>query len=444
MIYKQKVAWFVLLLIWLLPFLGLVANRPERGWIFCLSVFLMGLAIPIYSLVLRRTSIQRSAIDSICGWLVILLQIPFWFWLDDTFAGEILGASILLSWVYCFGIGISTLVSCLGWRGESYKGGRKLFRGATWKLILAILIPASLNLLYFLLSVEALRTYGILLFVVTPFICGLISPIIYNWGRLSSFWESLLVSFISGVLSLFSLLMLGWEGFICIFMALPVVLPFAFIGGAIGHFLSRLGKTRSSTISVILLLLTPLGMGLESVNQQPHEREVSTRVIIEGTVEDVWREVVAFSVIPEPEEWYFRAGIAYPIRAEIRGHGVGSVRYCHFSTGAFVEPITHWEENRRLAFTVSEQPDPMIEVSPYARLHPPHLDSAFLSQRGQFLLKDLGNGKVELTGTTWYLLVMDPVPYWGWISDQLIHRIHGRVLRHIQTMVEGQVDSGQP
>lgn len=50
------------------------------------------------------------------------------------------------------------------------------------------------------------------------------------------------------------------------------------------------------------------------------------------------------SEIPPPVEWIFRAGIAYPIRAEMRGSGSGAERYCVFSTGAFVEPIQAWDE----------------------------------------------------------------------------------------------------
>ena len=47
----------------------------------------------------------------------------------------------------------------------------------------------------------------------------------------------------------------------------------------------------------------------------------------------------AFAEIPPPSEMLFRAGIAYPIRAEITGHGEGAIRRCVFSTAPFVEPI---------------------------------------------------------------------------------------------------------
>jgi hypothetical protein len=165
-------------------------------------------------------------------------------------------------------------------------------------------------------------------------------------------------------------------------------------------------------------------------------REVVSRVVIAGDISDVWNEVIEFSAIPEPEELMFKMGIAYPTHAEIDGHGVGAIRYCHFSTGAFVEPITVWDVNERLAFDVLEQPIPMTELSPYTDLHPPHLDWSVISHKGEFLLKKSEDGKVELIGTTWYHTVMEPEWYWGMIGDEMIHMIHNRVLNHIKLQVE--------
>ena len=67
---------------------------------------------------------------------------------------------------------------------------------------------------------------------------------------------------------------------------------------------------------------------------------------INAPPEAVWKQVVAFSEIPPPTELLFRAGIAYPVRAEITGHGPGAVRHCVFSTGPFVEPIEIWDRAR--------------------------------------------------------------------------------------------------
>lgn len=78
----------------------------------------------------------------------------------------------------------------------------------------------------------------------------------------------------------------------------------------------------------------------------------------------------------------------------------------------------------------------MTEMSPFTELHPPHLDWAFRSERGEFRLRELENGQIELAGTTWFHTVMEPNAYWGAICDYLVGKIHRRVLDHIKTTVE--------
>jgi hypothetical protein len=148
--------------------------------------------------------------------------------------------------------------------------------------------------------------------------------------------------------------------------------------------------------------------------------------------------VVAFSEIPPPREWLFRAGIAYPIRAEIVGIGVGAERHCVFSTGAFVEPIEVWDEPHRLKFSVTANPPPMEEWTPYPHIDPPHLHGFLVSNGGQFLLTPLPNGRTRLEGTTWYRHGLWPSEYWRVWSDAIIHQIHMRVLTHIREEAEKQ------
>ena len=127
--------------------------------------------------------------------------------------------------------------------------------------------------------------------------------------------------------------------------------------------------------------------GMETGRPAPPPAEVRTVVEIDAPADVVWRHVVTFSELTEPPAWFFRLGIAYPRRATIDGQGVGALRRCEFSTGAFVEPITAWEEPSRLAFDVAEQPPPMAEWSPYRHVAAPHLDGYLRVRRGEFRLQ---------------------------------------------------------
>ena len=73
----------------------------------------------------------------------------------------------------------------------------------------------------------------------------------------------------------------------------------------------------------------------------------------------------------------------------------------------------------------------MFELSPYRHVPPPHLDGALRSTRGEFVLKELANGRTRLIGHTWYEFDMYPHAYWTLWSDLRIQRIHLRVLKHV-------------
>ncbi len=86
---------------------------------------------------------------------------------------------------------------------------------------------------------------------------------------------------------------------------------------------------------------------------------------------------------------------------------MGAIRHCEFTTGDFVEPITAWDEPRRLTFDVRDQPDPMVELSPWRHVHRPHMhDRSLASRRGEFRLMPLPGGR------TWYTFDMHPQAYW--------------------------------
>ena len=105
--------------------------------------------------------------------------------------------------------------------------------------------------------------------------------------------------------------------------------------GALGSWLVyRAEPNRSATRGgiAILLLLPPASLTWD-VTARPPVFKVRSSITIAASPERVWKYVVAFPELPEPREWFFRAGLAYPKLARIEGTGVGAMRYCEFSTG---------------------------------------------------------------------------------------------------------------
>jgi hypothetical protein len=236
--------------------------------------------------------------------------------------------------------------------------------------------------------------------------------------------------------ALFALLV---EGLVCLIMAAPLAFPLAAFGGFCAHKAQKSlwVQGNAPVIMSLLLLLAPGIQAAEHAASRPAPIfDVRTSLDIAAPPERVWQQVIAFSQIPEPTELMFRAGIAYPIRAEMRGTGVGAERHCVFSTGSFVEPIEVWDAPHLLKFSVISNPAPMEEWTPYSHVDTPHLRGFLVSEGGQFLLTPLPNGGTRLEGTTWYQHGLWPSQYWRFWSDAIIHKIHLRVLRHIRDEVE--------
>jgi hypothetical protein len=271
--------------------------------------------------------------------------------------------------------------------------------------------------------------YGWTIFALLPaFLGGAVS-----WSlRPATGGEAATVGAVSATLGAFFLLAIWQEGLICVLMALPLVVPVGALGGWLLYLLE---PSRLRTNSLAMLLLVPVSL-LWDTTARPSVFEVRTAIEIAASPEQVWDRVIAFPALPEPTEWYFRAGLAYPQRARIEGAGVGAVRYCEFSTGPFVEPIEVWDRPRLLRFRVTDNPPPLREWSPFGELNPKHLHGYMVSKQGQFRLKRLADNRTLLEGTTWYQHGLWPEQYWRWWSDAIIHRIHLRVLNHIRELAE--------
>jgi uncharacterized membrane protein YhaH (DUF805 family) len=301
---------------------------------------------------------------------------------------------------------------------------------------LVFTVPLGLGLT--LLSVSLLENYGWALFVGLPFGLGMTSVLLYGFQQPRDLGSCVLVSFLSIAFLGAGLLAIAFEGFICLLMAAPIGLVLGLMGGFVGYAvqLRPWSAGEAPYLLVALMLALPALMAAEySSDPQPELLEVTSVVEIDAPPEEVWRHVVSFTELPEPDDWFFQSGVAYPMRAEIHGRGPGAVRHCVFSTGPFVEPITIWDEPRVLEFTVQDQPPPMKEWSPYD-IHPPHLDHYLVSQKGRFRLTPLPDGRTRLEGTTWYTNKMWPAVYWQQWSDWVIHRIHMRVLDHVKNLAE--------
>ncbi len=306
--------------------------------------------------------------------------------------------------------------------------------------VVTLLLTCVPSWVFTYLSVNFFTAYTYGLFIWLPFVLGCATTLIYGYknpvatkaGTRNTAYLALLVFSLG-------LLVFAWEGVICLIMAAPIGFFFTWIGYLIGYWLIRKKMGNNTTVIVLLLFASvPSLMAFEhTVKDEEQLRSVTTSVEINATPGAVWKNVISFPQLKEPNELVFKTGIAYPINATIEGTGVGAVRHCNFSTGSFVEPITVWDEPHLLQFSVADQPATMKELSFYD-IHPNHLHGYWVSKQGQFKLTPLRNGHTLLVGTTWYVNKIKPGAYWEVWSDYIVHKIHTRVLAHIKEQAEKQ------
>lgn len=303
-----------------------------------------------------------------------------------------------------------------------------------WRIWMSVAIGVIIAILLSLWSIYGMKSYGMVLFLFIPFLMGAIPVIIYGSKYSITITYALLLGIRTLVIYLVGLIIFAFEGLICITMAIPILLLLVITGSLIGYVIVKKAPDRSSMTIVLLIFAFPT-LSFLGKDHQPSLTSVVTQIEIEADLPTVWKNVIEFSPLEEPTEFIFKTGIAYPLDASIEGSGVGAIRYCNFTTGSFVEPITVWEEPHLLKFDVLEQPEPMKELS-FWDIDAPHLHDYFVSKQGQFKLTKLPNGNTLLEGTTWYYHNIRPNMYWQWWSDTIIHQIHNRVLKHIKKQAE--------
>lgn len=259
-------------------------------------------------------------------------------------------------------------------------------------------------------------------FLLVPLVMGLITAFFWKEFALTT-TEYFLYSLLNSVLGLVVAGIFMHEGVICLVIVSPLLLCFIFLGALLGRWLFQYSNNRLN-LSLVPLALAFLTFDVFSPHH--YQNAVSDRVVIHAPPAQVWTHLAAVPVISEkPDFWLFQMGLPYPVQSVVSGQGVGASRRCVFSRGrVFEERIVEWQPGKRLTFDITRQPrDP--EILGHARV-----------RRGQFVLRDNGDGTTTLTGTSWYELYVYPSWYYDLWARSIARQVHVRVMDHIKAVCE--------
>jgi len=234
--------------------------------------------------------------------------------------------------------------------------------------------------------------------------------------------------------------LIGWEGSVCIVMATPIFLVLSSIGGLIGGVKSKPGRLNSFTFP-IMLLLPGLVSFSESCFQLPDEvRTVYTQIEIDASADRVWEQIREVKKIEADEHFfsvYHLIGFPKPIEASISGEGVGAVRHARFEKNLnFIETITEWEENEKIAFSIYVAPEsiPATTLDEHVTIGGTHFDTL----SGQYKIEQVSDDTCMLYLESKHRLSTRFNIYSGQWTDSIMSHIQSYILKIIKQRCETQ------
>jgi hypothetical protein len=309
-------------------------------------------------------------------------------------------------------------------------------------LVEGLLTGAVLSVVAVAFSTLVLGLYGYWLFVLAPFFAALSTAYLANRRTSLSIGSSIMAGLAALFLGAVGLVGFALEGVFCLIVASPLIAGMGVVGAWTGRALALRGKSarRSTAASVAI---TPLLLIAEIIAPPHAGFDSAESVEVNAPAAAVWDAVVHMGPIPDAPAPPFRWGLAYPVRGEIYGEGVGAIRRGVFSTGVAYERVTEWRPDHALSFIVLSDPPTMRELSPHAHVHAPHVNGYFRTLDACFTLTPLANGHTRLTLATRHELDLQPALYWIPFAEWAVHANKVRVLEHFRRQAEGESGAGK-
>jgi hypothetical protein len=259
-------------------------------------------------------------------------------------------------------------------------------------------------------------------FFLLPLMVGLTAAWFYrrlNRGLGITFLDALWVSLV-GVAAAAAILR---EGVVCLVIVFPALYLLILTGLLIGRIWFRpdYGKLQLSIFPLVILLIVT-----DAFSSSTERSVVTDEILIHAKPDQVWPHILAFPQIPDgPDYWVFRLGLPYPTQTINGGDFVGADRQCMFSDGIVIrERVAEFVPQERLTFDIVEQPA-HPEAYGHITLH-----------RGQFVLRDNGDGTTSLFGSSWYTLHVRPIWYFDLWTRDMTRAVHLRVMNHVRRLSE--------
>lgn len=236
-------------------------------------------------------------------------------------------------------------------------------------------------------------------------------------------------------------IVLTWEAWVCVVMALPIFFVMATVGGLIiCWFLNVFDtSTQSRTTLALLLLLIPFVLGPFEKQMPPRDsiRTVHTQIEVQANPETVWSQITRVSEITETEHhvrFFHLAGLPRPSSASLDYEGVGGLRRGQWEDGlVFVERITQWQPHE--TYVMQMEADTRAVVDSPLPLH--EIGGRYFDViEGQYTIEPLSDNRVILHFTSRYRLSTRFNFYGGLWTDFFMQDVQRYILQIMKARAE--------
>jgi hypothetical protein len=229
--------------------------------------------------------------------------------------------------------------------------------GAAFSIAVLTAIGVALFLGGYFLCVDPnYEAYGWALFLLVPCVVGFAIGAV---GRQGLYVIGAIV--FTTVLSLLSLIFVGFEGWICCAMAFPLLIVPMAVGALVGYFvrgrfLDRENQKKRNTL--FLLLISPFLMAAANQVEKPWRgvqrfETFSSEVIVPRTLDDTWNSLVRMPAMEGEKPFLLQIGLPVPYRCTLDRDAVGGCRTCYFDQGVIEMEVTEWHRPDTVGFTIT-------------------------------------------------------------------------------------------
>nr|WP_295873198.1 hypothetical protein [uncultured Chitinophaga sp.] len=273
-----------------------------------------------------------------------------------------------------------------------------------------------------------------------PFVMGALTVYLSPREKVKKMGYQIMMPWVPvGIFFVFTLA-IGWEGWACWLMALPLFMVAATIGGLTAAYYVQREGDKNDRIYISLLVLLPLIVSPieQLIGKIPGQYKAYTYIDIHAGKEAIWKNVTRVGEIAAAQDkgWFTRLlGFPRPIKAELNYEGVGAYRKAIFDKGlVFDEKVTAYNHQRSMSFTIHA--DPYNIPSTTMDEHIVIGGEFFDVLNGTYELELLSNGTYRLHLYSHFKLNTTFNFYASWWASWIMKDIQNNILQVIRQRAE--------